>query len=115
MTNASKYVVRQPIKDAQGKILGYEVRYSGEDAGYAGENGQDFMAADAIYNFLTQTSGSNFSGALNFMNFTVNLLMKHTPKLFRPEDLVIEVDDTVLIHPLAMRFVEKYAEEGYKV
>ena len=41
--------------------------------------------------------------------------MKHTPRLFRPEDLVIQVDDNVIIHPLAMRFVEKYSAEGYKV
>ena len=115
MMNGNKFVVRQPIKDLQGKVIGYEIRYSGETAGYAGENGQDFMAADAIYNFLTQTNDSNFTGALNFMTFTVNLLMKHTPRLFRPEDLVIQIDDNVIIHPLAMRFIEKYAAEGYKV
>ena len=115
MTNGNKYVVRQPIKDLQGIALGYEIRYTGENSGYAGDAGQDFMAADAIYNFLTQTTDKSLSGALNFMTFTVNLLMKHTPRLFRPEDLVIQVDDNVIIHPLAMRFVEKYAAEGYKV
>lgn len=115
MTNGNKYVVRQPIKNLQGEVLGYEIRYTGESAGYSGENGQDFIAADAIYNFLTQTTDRSFSGRLNFMTFTVNLLMKHTPKLFRPEDLVIQVDDNVIIHPLAMRFVEKYAAAGYKV
>jgi len=115
MINTNKYVVRQPIKDLQGKVLGYEIRYTGENAGYIGESGQDFIAADAIYNFLTQTTDKSFSGAQNFMTFTVNLLMKNTPRLFRPEDLVIQVDDSVIIHPLAMRFVEKYAAEGYKV
>ena len=115
MMNPNKYVVRQPIKDLRGAVLGYEIRYSGENAGYAGENGQDFMAADAIYNFLTQTTDKSLGGALNFMTFTVNLLMKRTPGLFRPEDLVIQVDDSVIIHPLAMRFVENYAAAGYKV
>lgn len=116
MTNGrNKYVVRQPIKDLQGKVLGYEIRYTGENAGYAGEGAQDFMAADVIYNFLTQTTDKSLSGTLNFMSFTTNLLMKHTPKLFRPEDLVIQVDDSVIIHPLAMRFVEKYAAAGYKL
>ena len=115
MTNANKYVVRQPIKNLHGEVLGYEIRYTGENAGYVGENGQDFLAADAIDNFLTQTTDKSFSGGLNFMTFTVNLLMKHTPKLFRPEDLVIQIDDNVIIHPLAMRFVEKYSEAGYKV
>ena len=115
MTSGNKYVVRQPIKDLRGTVLGYEIRYTGEYSGYAGENGRDLVAADAIYNFLTQTGDKNFGGALNFMTFTSNLLMKRTPRLFRPEDLVIQVDDNVIIHPLAMRFVEKFAKEGYKI
>ena len=50
----TKYIVRQPIKDLQGTILGYEIRYTGENYGYNEETGQDFMAAETIYNFLTQ-------------------------------------------------------------
>ena len=81
----TKYIVRQPIKDLQGGVLGYEIRYAGEDAGFNGENGQDFAAAETIYNFLTQASDTTLKGALNFMTFTTNLLMKQTPKLFAPE------------------------------
>ena len=50
----TKYIVRQPIKDLQGNILGYEIRYTGENYGYNEEAGQDFLAAETIYNFLTQ-------------------------------------------------------------
>ena len=49
------------------------------------------------------------------MTFTTNLLMKNTPKLFAPEDLVIEVSESVIIHPLAMRFLERYHQEGYSI
>ena len=111
----TKYIVRQPIKDLQGAVLGYEIRYTGEDAGYGGENGQDFAAAETIYNFLTQATDQTLKGALNFMTFTTNLLMKQTPKLFAPEELVIVVGESVIIHPLAMRFVERYRQEGYRV
>lgn len=111
----SKYIVRQPIKDLQGMVLGYQIRYTGEDAGYGGESGKDFNAAETIYNFLTQTSDKALKGALNFMTFTTNLLMKQTPKLFIPEELVIEVGESVIIHPLAMRFVERYRQEGYSI
>ena len=41
----TKYIVRQPIKDLQGTVLGYEIRYTGENTGYNGEEGQDFSAA----------------------------------------------------------------------
>ena len=119
-TNSStnKYVVRQPIKDLQGKTIAYEIRFSGEGGAYeSGESGgqQDFAAADTIYNFLTQNTDRTLKGAVSFMTFTTNLLMKQTPKLFNPADLVIQVDDSVIIHPLAMRFVERYSKEGYKV
>lgn len=111
----TKYIVRQPIKDLQGTILGYEIRYTGEDNGYNEETGQDFMAAETIYNFLTQAGDKTLKGGLNFMTFTTNLLMKNTPKLFAPEDLVIEVSESVIIHPLAMRFLERYHQEGYAI
>lgn len=113
--SVSKFIVRQPIKDLQGNILGYAIRYAGEDTGYDSESGQDFAAADAIYNFLTQGGENSLKGALNFMTFTTNLLMKQTPKLFAPDELVIEVDESVVIHPLAMRFIERYRQAGYKV
>lgn len=111
----TKYIVRQPIKDLQGTILGYEIRYTGENYGYNEENGQDFMAAETIYNFLTQAGDKTLKGGLNFMTFTTNLLMKNTPKLFAPEDLVIEVSESAIIHPLAMRFLERYHQEGYSI
>ena len=111
----TKYIVRQPIKDLQGTVLGYEIRYTGEDAGYNGENGQDTAAAETIYNFLTQAGDTTLKGVHNFMTFTTNLLMKQTPKLFAPEELVIEVGESAIIHPLAMRFVERYRQEGYAI
>lgn len=111
----SKYIVRQPIKELSGTILGYEIRYTDEDSGYNGDDGKDFAAGETIYNFLTQASDSTLKGALNFMSFTTTLLMKQTPKLFAPEELVIEVGESVIIHPLAMRFVERYRQDGYAI
>lgn len=115
--NFNKYIVRQPIKDLHGKNLGYEIRYAGETKAYdtSDGGGQDFAAADAIYSFLTQNTDKSLKGAMNFMTFTTNLLMKQAPKLFNSNELVIQVDDSVIIHPLAMRFVERYSREGYKV
>ena len=52
----SKYIVRQPIKDAENRIIGYEIQYYGENQAFSGGDGpgaSDFAAADTIYNFLT--------------------------------------------------------------
>ena len=113
-SNAIKYIVRQPIKDMNGKIMAHEIRYAGENSAYDIE-GQDFAAADTIYSFLTQNSTKVLKDTLSFMTFTSNLLMRQTPKLFNPGTLVIQVDDSVIIHPLAMRFVERFAKAGYKI
>ncbi len=113
----SKYIVRQQIKDMQGNIVGYEILYHGDNEAFGSDApaSNDFAAADTIYNFLTENTAKVFKGSLNFMTFTTMLLMKKTPRLFDKSELVIQIDDSVIIHPLAMHFVRQYAQEGYKI
>jgi EAL and modified HD-GYP domain-containing signal transduction protein len=121
MANAgnNRYIVRQPIKDAKGAILGYEILYHGANQAFSGDKGSesenDFAAADAIFNFLTENSQKSLKGSLNFMTFTTTLLMKKTPRLFDKSELVIQIDDSVIIHPLSMHFVKQFAQDGYKI
>ncbi|MBR2895693.1 MAG: HDOD domain-containing protein [Oscillospiraceae bacterium] len=114
---SSKYIVRQQIKDAKGSIVGYEILYHGENQAFTGDSNvsSEFAAADTIYNFLTQNTSKVFKGSLTFMTFTTMLLMKKTPRLFDKSELVIQIDDSVIIHPLSMHFVQQYAKEGYKI
>lgn len=114
---SSKYIVRQPIKDRDNHIIGYEIQYYGENSAFGGDNGveNDFAAADTIYNFLTMNTDKLLRGTLNFMTFTTTLLMKKSPRLFDKNELVIQIDDSVIIHPLAMHMIQQYAREGYKI
>ena len=115
---SNKYIVRRAIKDVQSRVIGYEILYHGESTLYgnidAGDRNNEFAAADTIYSFLTQNT-EKVRGSLNFMTFTTTLLMKKVPRLFDKDDLVIQIDDSVIIHPLAMHFVQMYAKEGYKI
>lgn len=115
----SKYIVRRPIKDREKKIIGYEIVYHGENMAYGseepGQNANDFAVADTVYSFLTQNAEKSLKGSLNFMTFNTTLLMKKAPRLFEKESLVIQIDDSVIIHPLAMHFVQQYKKEGYRV
>ena len=108
---SSKYIVRQPIKDPANHIVGYEILYHGENqafgSGESAENANDFAAADTIYNFLTLNTDKLLRGTLNFMTFTTTLLMKKTPRLFNKDELVIQIDDSVIIHPLAMHMIHQ--------
>lgn len=115
---ANKYIVRRPIKDTASRVIGYEILYHGENTLY-GDDQRDvktneFAVADTIYSFLTQNT-ERVKGSLNFMSFTTTLLMKKVPRLFSTEDLVIQIDDSVIIHPLAMHFVQMYKKEGYRI
>lgn len=115
---SSKYIVRQPIKNPENRIIGYEIQYYGENNAFGGEDSaaaNDFAAADTIYNFLTMNTDKLLRGALHFMTFTTTLLMKKSPRLFDKNELVIQIDDSVLIHPLAMHMIQQYAREGYKI
>ncbi len=114
---SSKYIVRQQIKDAKGAILGYEILYHGDNQAFSGDSdvNNDLAAANTVYNFLTQNTPKIFKGVLTFMTFTPMLLMKKTPRLFDQSELVIQIDDSVIIHPLSMHFVQQYAKEGYKI
>ena len=107
----SKYIVRRPIKDREKKIIGYEIVYHGENMAYGseepGQNANDFAVADTVYSFLTQNAEKSLKGSLNFMTFNTTLLMKKAPRLFEKESLVIQIDDSVIIHPLAMHFVQQ--------
>ncbi len=114
----NKYIVRQPIKDAAGLIIGHEILYHGENMAFSSENtasSSEFAAADTIYSFLMQNTTKALKGTLNFMTFTTMLLMKKTPKLFDKNELVIQIDDSVIIHPLSMHFVKQFAKEGYQI
>ncbi|MCI8400230.1 MAG: HDOD domain-containing protein [Oscillibacter sp.] len=115
---SNKYIVRQPIKDLEGKIIGYEILYYGENQAFSSETpgpASEFASADTIYSFLTQNTSKSLKGSLNFMTFTSMLLMKKTPRLFDKDDLVIQIDDNIIIHPLSMHFLNQYAKEGYKI
>lgn len=131
----SKYIVRQPIKDRDSNVIGYELLYYGENQAFGADDSSsareavvstpsaanapafrnDFAAANAIYNFLTQNTDKSLTGTLNFMTFTPTLLMKNAPRIFKKSELVIQIEDNVIIYPLAMNFVQKFAKEGYKI
>lgn len=119
---ANKYIVRRPIKNTASQVIGYEILYHGENTLYGGEEPEkaketkvnEFAVADTIYSFLTQNS-ERVKGSRNFMTFTTTLLMKKVPHLFEKEDLVIQIDDSVIIHPLAMHFVQMFKKEGYRI
>ena len=108
-----KYVVRQAIKEQKtDTIVGYElVIQSDEDSLY--NSSSDSMAASTIMAFLSENSTRIFHKRRTFMTFTPSLLFRNTPKLLDRDKIVIQIEDNIVIHPLASILIGKYREEGY--
>lgn len=108
-----KYVVRQVIKDYKnGQIIGAELMVQGdEESLYNSSN--DSVAANTMVAFLTENSSRIFSDKTTFMTFTPALLFRNTPKIFDKDKVIIQIEDSIIIHPLATVLISKYREEGY--
>ena len=107
-------VVRQAIKETKtGKIIGYELVFQGgKDSMY---NNNEASAADTISDFLVANSAKIVNDGLMFVTFTPSLLLRNTPKMFGKDKVIIQIEDTVIIHPLAMPLIKKYCEDRKSV
>ena len=106
-------VVRKPIKEANTQnIMGYEIMFQGGE-GDLYERGEN-TAADAIINFMMQNSDKIFCDKPTFLTFTPSLLFRNLPKMIEKEKLVIQIEDNLIVHPLALPIIKKYKAEGYK-
>lgn len=108
-----KYVVQQVIKDYKsGEILGTELMIQGdEESLYNSSN--DSVAANTMVAFLTENSNRIFNDKTTFMTFTPALLFRNTPKIFDKDKIIIQIEDNIIVHPLATVLISKYREEGY--
>lgn len=108
-----KYVVRQAIKEPQNdEVVGYEIMIqSDNDSLY---NASESAVADTIAGFLTQNNDVIFREKITFLSFPPSLFFRNTPKMFDKEKLVIQIEDNIVVHPLAPTIIQKYRKEGYR-
>lgn len=106
-------VVRQAIKDLRtDSIVGYELLIqTDKDSLY--NPSTDSVAANAMISFLSENSEQIFKERKTFMSFTPTLLFRNTPKIFDKDKVVIQIDDSIVVHSLAEIIISKYKDEGY--
>lgn len=107
-----KCVVRRAIKDAAtDQVTAYELFFqSGEDGLY---EQQENVVVDTIAEFFLNNSSKIFSDKKIFVTLTPSLLFRNTARFFQKDKVVIQIEDNVIIHPLAMPIIKKYYKEGY--
>ena len=110
----SANIVRQPIIGPDGEAFAYEMVY--EDRGVSLYNQQDTMAANMVEDFLLEMDSARLlNNKKAFITFTPNLLEKDIPKMFNPDALVIQIEDTILVHPVAQGLIEEHKKQGYQI
>ena len=107
------YIVRQPILDSKKNILGYEILWKDNSDQ---EEQNDTAAANAIEDFFFELNNGEFlDEKTTFISVTPNLIIKNIPRMFASDKLVIQIDDSVLVHPLASKMIYRFRKQGYRI
>ncbi len=108
-----KCVVRKAIKNVKtDDIAGYELLFQEDDDSLY--NNSEVNAANTIATFLMDNNGKIFKDNQIFITFTPSLLFRNTAKMFDKDKIVIQIEENLIIHPLAAVMIEKHRKEGYR-
>lgn len=108
------YIVRQPILGENQKVVAYEILYREDESSLYSH--QDVWVANAIEEFLGEMQAEYFLGGKPvFLTFTPNLLMRNIPKMFKKDQLVIQIEDNSIVHPVAQKIIYRYKKQGYQI
>ncbi len=107
-------IVRQPIIGPDGEAFAYELLY--EDKGVSLYNQQDTLAANLIEEFLLEMDSARLlDNKKAFVTFTPTLLEKDIAKMFNPDALVLQIEDSILVHPVGQKLIEIHKKNGYQI
>lgn len=107
-------IVRQPILNAERQIVAYEVLY--QAGSHLSSEQLEANAANAIYDFFMDLDQTQFLGYKDaFLTFPPTLLIEQIPNIFSTEKLVIQIEDSTLVNPMAKKAVYEYKSKGYRI
>lgn len=107
-------IVRQPILNRERQIVAYEVLY--QAGSHLSSEQLEANAANAIHDFFMELDQTQFLGYKDaFLTFPPNLLIEQIPSVFSNEKLVIQIEDSTLVNPMAKKTVYEYKKQGYRI
>ena len=110
------HVGRQPIFDAAGRVAAYELLFRGSvDAIEAGRQ-DTYATSQVIVNTFTEFGLAEVAGdKLCFINLTAEFLTGELTLPFGPEQVVLEVLETVTVDDEVIRGIEALVAAGYRI
>lgn len=111
------FIARQPIFIKNQKVFAYELLYRNSfNNSFSQEIGADEATAQVIINGFNNLGLKNLTNKRPaFVNFTRNLLEKEVATLFPPENIVIEILETVTPDKMVIEKCRKLKKMGYKI
>ena len=109
-----RYVARQPILDAQGKVCAYELLFrDGPRAAFCGEGNQATrtMLDNTVVFGLEQLTG----GLPAFVNCTLESLLEHQVEVLPPKSTVLEVLESVEPTEALIAACKNLKSKGYRI
>jgi c-di-GMP-related signal transduction protein len=92
------FVARQPIFTREKEIIAYELLYRNSQKNSFSDINGDVATTDVIINsFLNIGMNELSDGKPCFINFTENLLQSGVPAFFKPDEIVVEILESVEI------------------
>ena len=110
------HVGRQPIFDVHGDVVAFELLFRGTMDSVAAGRQDSFATTTVMINAFTEFGIHEVAGdRLCFINLTREFLAGQLPLPFGPEQVVLEVLETVEIDDEVIDGVTMLAERGYRI
>ncbi len=111
------FVARQPIFNASKNVVAYEILYRSGfkneyNAELDGDRATTLVVTDSILNFGLHALTA---GKKAYINFTHNLILSDLPLLFKPEELTIEILETVTVDDALIEKCKILKSLGYTI
>jgi len=110
------HVGRQPIFDQRGTVVAYELLFRGDMAAVESGRQDSYATSKVILNAFTEIGLREVAGDKRcFLNMTRDFLTGQLPLPFGPEQVVLEVLETVAIDDEVIEGVAALAAQGYRI
>jgi len=110
------HVARQPIFDSHGDVVAYELLFRGRMDAVQADRRDSFATSQVIVNTFTEFGIDEVMGDRTcFINLTREFLVGELPLPFGPEQVVLEVLETVTVDDAVVEGVMRLVEAGYRI
>ncbi|MCJ8009297.1 EAL and HDOD domain-containing protein [Lederbergia wuyishanensis] len=110
------FVARQPIFTKSKEIFAYELLYRSSQENIFTDIDGDVATTDVIVNsFINIGIGQLSNGKPCFINFTERLLNIRLPSYFQPNEIVVEILETVEFNQELVDICMELKNQGYKI